>query len=86
MPTAAKTQIDDLLKKISVSGSFDSALYARQVSKLADEVDLTKPTLTAEEEEQVLQKILDLRAVTSTISVKEAREIATREILNIRGS
>jgi hypothetical protein len=81
MSNDTKTQIDLLLKKIPASGSFDSAVYARRISKLADEVDISGPKLTAEEEEQVLSLILRLRQTAPNLPAVDAREIALKQVL-----
>ena len=81
MPNDAKVQIDQLLKKIPASGSFDSALYARKISKLADTIELSGPNLSSKEEEQVLSVILRLRAAAPNLAAAEAREIALKQVL-----
>lgn len=81
MSNEAKIQMDELLKKIQVSGSFDSALYARQLSQLADSVDISGPSLSAAQEEQVLKLIMQLKATAPNLSIKAARDIAVREVL-----
>lgn len=75
-----KTQIAELLKKIQVSGSFDSARYSNEASKLAATIDFTARGLTSGEEEEVLKKTNKYMNLDSSLSAREARRLAIAEV------